>query len=143
MSKNFMQIAIGLFFLVVSGCFIYSTLLYKEQVDRQTQFLSISTSALNNWKEISYALIARGFESAELMSPTETNKIVGEVIEYLSVEDERLGTFATAVNDSYLNSLNGNRELKEAAAENSCQYAFDNECDEPDLCPIGTDTADC
>ena len=25
----------------------------------------------------------------------------------------------------------------------SCQWAFDGECDEPDLCPSGTDTADC
>lgn len=26
---------------------------------------------------------------------------------------------------------------------NSCGYAFDDECDEPDLCDPGTDTADC
>lgn len=25
----------------------------------------------------------------------------------------------------------------------SCEYAFDDECDEPDLCPRGTDTTDC
>jgi len=39
-------------------------------------------------------------------------------------------------------------EERELVAElvlqpNSCSYAFDNECDEPDICPIGTDTADC
>ena len=28
-------------------------------------------------------------------------------------------------------------------ADNSCEFAFDGTCDEPDLCAPGTDTADC
>ena len=31
----------------------------------------------------------------------------------------------------------------EELAQNSCGYAFDNECDEPMYCEVGTDTADC
>ena len=34
--------------------------------------------------------------------------------------------------------------LPQAAAEsNSCQYAYDGECDEPSYCSIGTDAWDC
>lgn len=29
------------------------------------------------------------------------------------------------------------------SGDNSCEYAYDDECDEPDLCPRGTDTSDC
>ena len=28
-------------------------------------------------------------------------------------------------------------------SENSCEYAFDGECDEPDYCAPGTDSYDC
>lgn len=33
--------------------------------------------------------------------------------------------------------------LRPNRGENSCEYANDGECDEPDLCDPGTDTADC
>ena len=141
-----MQICIGLFFLVLGGCTIFTVNLYHEQVERRNQLLSASSDALSKWREISYALLARGFESADLLSPTQSNKIVGDVIEALKAEDERLGIFATAVNDAYLESLTTKsdlRELQNTAADNSCTYAFDGECDEPTLCSIGTDSADC
>ena len=32
---------------------------------------------------------------------------------------------------------------KHPGSANSCQYAYDNMCDEPYFCQIGTDTADC
>jgi hypothetical protein len=34
-------------------------------------------------------------------------------------------------------------DLTSILTENSCQYAFDSECDEPSLCALGTDTNDC
>lgn len=30
-----------------------------------------------------------------------------------------------------------------AGTDNSCRFAYDHECDEPDLCRLGTDSADC
>ena len=58
--------------------------------------------------------------------------------------DPRLGTFATSVNNAYLESLRVDKnDLINQANGNSCQYAFDNECDEPNLCPTGTDISDC
>lgn len=34
-------------------------------------------------------------------------------------------------------------ELSDNLEANSCQYARDGECDEPEYCPAGTDTTDC
>lgn len=35
------------------------------------------------------------------------------------------------------------RDLEERVEENSCDFAYDGNCDEPNLCERGTDTADC
>jgi predicted transcriptional regulator len=139
-----MQASIGFFFLILSGCTIYLLIIYKGQADRQNEILDVSSEALSKWREVSYGISARVLESSDMLSPTEANKIVGEVITQLSNMDARLGTIATAVNDAYLESLRTDKsELINLANGNSCQYAFDGECDEPSLCPIGTDTTDC
>jgi len=38
---------------------------------------------------------------------------------------------------------NPDREPPPQRGANSCKYAFDGDCDEPDICDRGTDTADC
>ncbi len=39
--------------------------------------------------------------------------------------------------------LGGSSRSHRSRGENSCEYAYDGECDEPDLCDRGTDRADC
>jgi hypothetical protein len=144
MTKKFMQASIGIFFLILSISSLYLLIIYKGQADRQNEILDVSSETLSKWREISYGILARTLESADMLSPTESNKIVGQVIEELTEMDPRLGTFATSVNNAYLESLRVNKnDLINQATGNSCQYAFDDECDEPNLCPIGTDTSDC
>ena len=144
MTKKFMQASIGIFFLILSVSSLYLLIIYKGQADRQNEILDVSSETLSKWREIGYGILARTLESADMLSPTESNKIVGQVIDELAEMDPRLGTFATSVNNAYLESLRVDKNnLINQATGNSCQYAFDDECDEPNLCPVGTDTSDC
>jgi hypothetical protein len=45
--------------------------------------------------------------------------------------------------DSCVQAALGLPDTSASAANNSCSYAYDGSCDEPDLCAPGTDTYDC
>lgn len=53
------------------------------------------------------------------------------------------GTLVLAACSQTVTGDNGGNESPITAGPNSCEYANDGECDSPDLCPVGTDTADC
>lgn len=113
MSKKFMELCIGVFFLTMSAIIIIVGMEAKGAMDeaskiavqrlqQQTEIIDSANELKTVVLESTYAILARGMESENLMSPTEANRVVTEALDKVTAYSPKLGLMARSLNDAYL-----------------------------------------
>ena len=113
MTKKIMELSIAIFFLSISICIVafifygkaavenYSAVV-ERQIQQQEELIASANQTKDLVLDVGYGFLARVFEQERLLSPTEANKIVIESLEKITARSEKLGVFATSLNDAYL-----------------------------------------